>query len=445
MSTPITLSGFNSIDFNQILEAMMAQERQPVTLLEAQKKAAETQKTAFATLATRLGALQSAAASLKASTAFNGTEATVSDATRLKFSAGSTTPAGAYEILVTELAHAQTTTSTNTYTDKDTTTVADGGSLTIGGVTVAISGAVTLQGLAQAINETADIGVAASVIQNGATYQLMLTGSETGAANGFTVDVSALTRGGVATAFAFTNNQAANDAAITVNSVAVTSATNTFDDVIAGSSFTVLRKDVATAVSVSITQSNEPVKAAVQKFVSAYNDVVTFIGAQQTSSNSGNSDAISRDPLVRGLRSSLAQTLTSAVGTGVYKSLAEVGFTFARNGTLEFDSAAFESALSTNSADVRGMFYGTDGTNGAFGRLATVIDTYTSSGGLLPSTQTRLSTQVSNLAGRIADMEARLATRRLALQREFTAADMAISQLKQSGSSLSSLSSSYQG
>ena len=444
MSTPITLSGFNSIDFNQILEAMMTQERQPVTLLEAQKKAAETQKTAFATLATRLGALQSAAESLKTATAFNGTEATVSDATRLKFSAGSTTPAGAYEILVTELAHAQTTTSTNTYADSDTTTVADGGSLTIGGVTISIAGAVTLQGLARAINETANVGVAASVIQNGATYQLMLTGRDTGAANGFTVDVSGLTRGGAATAFAFANNQAANDAAITINSVAVTSPTNTFDNVIAGSSFTVLRKDAATPVSVSIVHSNEPIKAAVQKFVTAYNDVVTYIGAQQTSSNNGNSDAISRDPLVRGLRSSLAQTLTSAVGAGTsFTSLAQVGFTFARNGQLEFDSTAFEGALSANDADVRGMFHGTDGSNGAFGKLATVIDSYTSSGGLLPSTQNRLTTQVSNLADRIADMEARLATRRLALQREFTAADMAISQLKQSGSSLTSLSNSY--
>lgn len=440
MSSGITLSGFNNIDFNQILEALMAQERLPVTLLEAQKASAEKQKTAYATLASRLSSLQSAADTLKSSTAFNGSEAVVSDDTRLKFNAGAVTPEGSYEILISELAHAQTTTSTNTYADRDTTTVADGGTIVIGGVSVAIAGAVTLDGLATAINETDDIGVVASVVQNGSTYKLMLTGRDTGAANSFTVDASALTNGGGATAFAFTNNQAATDAAITVNNVAVTSETNTFDDVIAGSSFTVLRKDAATSVTVSLAHSNEPVKAAVQKFVTAYNDVVSYIGSQQTSSNNGNADAISRDPLVRGLRSSLAQTLTSVVGTGsTFQSLAEVGFTFARNGQLEFDSAAFETALTTNEDEVRGLFYGTDGTDGAFGKLSAVVDTYTTSGGLLPNAQERLADQVTKLADRIADMEERLAIRRLAMQREFTAADMAISQLNQSGSSLSSL------
>jgi flagellar capping protein FliD len=142
MSSGITLSGFNNIDFNQILEALMAQERLPVTLLEAQKASAEKQKTAYATLASRLSSLQSAADTLKSSTAFNGSEAVVSDDTRLKFNAGAVTPEGSYEILISELAHAQTTTSTNTYADRDTTTVADGGTV-IGGVSVAITGAVT--------------------------------------------------------------------------------------------------------------------------------------------------------------------------------------------------------------------------------------------------------------------------------------------------------------
>jgi len=36
MSSPITLSGFNNIDFSQVLTALMAQERIPVTRLETQ-------------------------------------------------------------------------------------------------------------------------------------------------------------------------------------------------------------------------------------------------------------------------------------------------------------------------------------------------------------------------------------------------------------------------
>ena len=47
--------------------------------------------------------------------------------------------------------------------------MASGGALTIGGATVNVAGDVTLQGLATAINETADIGVTASVVRQGAS------------------------------------------------------------------------------------------------------------------------------------------------------------------------------------------------------------------------------------------------------------------------------------
>jgi flagellar hook-associated protein 2 len=80
----VTLSGFNNIDFSQILEAVMQVERQPVALLQQEQKALEAQKTAFATFASKLGALQSAAEALAASTAFDGTTTTVSDPTRSK-------------------------------------------------------------------------------------------------------------------------------------------------------------------------------------------------------------------------------------------------------------------------------------------------------------------------------------------------------------------------
>ena len=51
MGSPITFSGFNSIDFNQILNAVMAQERAPLNRLETQKRTLESQNSAFATLA----------------------------------------------------------------------------------------------------------------------------------------------------------------------------------------------------------------------------------------------------------------------------------------------------------------------------------------------------------------------------------------------------------
>ena len=50
----VTFSGFNNIDFNQVVSAIMEQERQPLTTLQTRHSTLDTQKTAFGTLAGRL-------------------------------------------------------------------------------------------------------------------------------------------------------------------------------------------------------------------------------------------------------------------------------------------------------------------------------------------------------------------------------------------------------
>ena len=61
MSAPITFSGFNNIDFNQILNAIMQQARAPLTALEDRQKALKSQITTFDTLAANVSALRAAA------------------------------------------------------------------------------------------------------------------------------------------------------------------------------------------------------------------------------------------------------------------------------------------------------------------------------------------------------------------------------------------------
>ena len=177
MSSPITLSGFNNIDFSQVLNALMAQERIPVTQLTTQQTALSNQKAFFATFASKLAGLESAVAGLNGANAFDGRSATVSDPTAATVQVGGTTPRGSYSIAVSSLARAQVTGTSSTHTDRDSTIVASAGTLTIGGVAVTLTGGVTLDGLASAINSTPNIGVSASVVQNGGNFQLVLSAS----------------------------------------------------------------------------------------------------------------------------------------------------------------------------------------------------------------------------------------------------------------------------
>lgn len=439
MSSPVTLSGFNQIDFNQILNIVMQQERLPVTQLESQKKALEAQKSAFSTLASKLAALESAAEALRASSAFDGTTSSVSDPTKLSFSASATAPAGTYEIQVTQLARAQVTTS-SAVTALDTV-VARGGTLTVGSgaaLTIPAEG-MTLSQLASAINGDQSGNVNASVVRTAGGYSLMLTGKQTGAENAFTV-TSALSGGDADVSF--TQQRAATDAAATLNGVPITSASNTFTDVVAGGSFTALQ-EMANPVVVTITASNDSVKALVEKLTAAFKDVKKFLDDQMAASMRGETNNIARDPLVRGLRSAFAGIISGNYATGgQFTALPQVGFSFSRTGELEFNATQFLDSLKTDKSAVRELFGGNDGEGGVFGALASAVARYTDAGGLLPNAQERLTAQSRKISERIDTMEQRLEIRRLALQREYLAADQAMAQLNAQRNTLSSLSSS---
>ncbi len=442
MSSPITLSGFNNIDFSQVLTALMAQERIPVTQLTTQQTALNNQKTFFATFASKLAGLESAVAGLTAANAFDGRSATVSDPTAATVQVGATTPRGSYSIAVSSLARAQVTGTSSTHTDHDSTVVASAGTLTIGGVAVTLTGDVTLDGLASAINSTPNIGVSASVVQNGSNFQLVLTGQSTGAANSFAI-TNGLT-GGAGVAFSAANAQDAANAEGTVNGIAFSTPTNTIEGVVPQSSLELVKTAPPTnPIVITITGDRSSIKAMVDKVRLAYNEVVSFIDDQQLAAKEKNPASIGRDPLVRDLRSQLARVLnTERTVPGVFTAISQVGLGFTRTGQLEFNEAAFDAALDRDATGVQNLFRGSGAVTGAFSDLSTTIAAYTSAGGFLPAAQTRLNDQVSRISERIDDMELRLATRREALQREFTAADLAIKQLNNSLGQLGSLGAS---
>jgi flagellar hook-associated protein 2 len=443
MSSPITLSGFNNIDFGQVLNALMAQERLPVVQLEQQKTALTNQKGFFATFASKLASLESAVEALTTATAFEGRTATVSDSTAAAVTVGGTTPRGTYTVTTTSLARAQVTTTTSTHADTDTTVVASGGSLSIGGVTVTLSGNVTLQGLVDAINGTDGVPATASIVQNGSNHQLVLTGAETGLAGAFTITNSL--SGGSGVTFSATNAQNASNTVGTVNGVAFSSPSNQIQGVIPEGVLTLFKEaPVTNPVSVTITGDRNSVKELVRKVRAAYNEVVGFIDDQQKSSAEKNASSIGRDPLVRNLRSQLAQVLNleRPVG-GTFTAISQVGLSFSRTGQLEFNEAEFDTALDRDTASVIRLFQGSGVDDGAFSALRETVETYTAAGGLIPTAQERLDAQVLKIGDRISDFELRLAARREALQKEFTAADLAMKQLSSSAGQLGSLASSY--
>ncbi len=443
MGSPITFSGFNNIDFNAVLEAISKQDRIPVQQLETEHRALQAQQSAFGTFATKLAALESAAQALGKTSAFDGRSFLLSNSQAISASISATAAEGTYEIVVDQLARAQVTSAATAFADKDTTIVASGGTLTVGDTTLTLSGDVTLQGLADAINTTSGLDATASIVRNSAGYQLVLTGKASGAANAFTITNNL--SGGAGIAFSATNTQNASDAAGTVNGVAFTSTTNTLDQAVPGTTLTLMQQNPGTSIVLTITSDTGSVKGLLKKFVDAYNDVSKFIDDQQAAAGRREASNIGRDPLLRGLRSQLANALTSEYTTGgAFSALSQVGFGLERNGQLTFDEAAFGAALTTDRASVESLFRGVGSSGvGAFDKLQERVAAYTAGGGLVPNAKTRLTDQMQQVSGRIDEMERRLSIRRESLQKEFIAADLAMSQLNAQLGQLNSMQNQF--
>ena len=444
MSSPVTLSNFNSIDFNTILNLVMQQAAQPVTAMQTQQTNLAAENNQYNLLATRLGSLETAAAGLSTSSAVAQYAATVSDTTAISAATTGTAVAGTYNVVVTSLAQAQVTASTSTVADANTTAVATGGSITIGGVAVTVTGSLTLQGLADQINATASIPVSAAVVQSApGAYRLVFTGNNTGAANAFAI-TNSLT-GGSGVTFAG-NTLAAADASLSVNSLAITSASNTLTSAIPGTTLSLLHADPAKTITVSVAPNDSALATSVKSFVSAYNDLMKFISDQSTAAAGGQAGTLAHETLVQSVRSALRSTIGGAYGAGSFSKLAEVGIGFNRTGQLIFNSTDLTSALQQDRSSVTKLFAGTSTTgaftNGAFGTLQGAMDAFTQAGGLISSAQIQLTAQTTRLARQISEMQDRLAVQRAALQLEYTAADQAMTTLKAQSGILSSVSSS---
>lgn len=439
MGSGITFSGFNDIDFNVVLNAIMQQESQPLRALEAQQTALRSRVTTLNLLNNRVSALQSAATALTGPGALAAVQATSSDASAVGVSAGPGAVAGRYDIVVNQLARAQVTASTTNVADVDTTIVADGGTLTIGGHTVTIGGPVTLSQLAETINAATDAPARAAVVQSApGSYRLVLTGKNTGADNAFTVS-STLT-GGTGVGFGGNAVEAA-DADLLVNNIPIVSASNTLSSVLPGATVTLYRQDPTATIVVDVAPDPSALKTRLEAFAAAYNDLVSFANEQMTSAGQGDQSSIGRDPVLRQLRGTLRSVLTAPYPNGgPLQYLAEIGLELQQNGTLKVDERKLQAAVSSGLEHIEALVAGAGG-------VLTAVDAqlmeYTRSSGLLNDARKQLTDRAMRLGDQIASMQDRLAIRRLSLQREFTAADEAMSQLRTQSGSLAAFGSIF--
>jgi flagellar hook-associated protein 2 len=219
------------------------------------------------------------------------------------------------------------------------------------------SGQSSLAGIANAI-DAANVGVQATVIFDGTSYHLVLTGDGTGTANGFTVSGA----GGLANfsyssgssgSKGFSETEAAANASFSLNGIAVTSGSNTISGGVPGMTLTLAASGSAT---VTVTHSVQSLDQAANSLVTALNTVLSTINQYSSFSQTSGAGPLLGDVGLQVLRSALLDAITAPPsGTGQYNSLSAIGFSITSGGAISFNDATFQAAAQSNYAAVAGL------------------------------------------------------------------------------------------
>ena len=254
-------------------------------------------------------------------------------------------------------------------------------------------------------NATIPYGVTANVVTDSTGSRLVLTSKTSGADGNLTVTSSAT---GFTTA-------AGIDAQLTVDGVPVDSATNTVTGAIQG---VTLSLGNTGTTQITVEPDTNGAATALQNFVTAYNAVIGSINSQYTLDANGNEGVLAGDSMLRTLQSEMLNMISTSVsGVGNYVNLQSMGIEMQNDGTLQINSSALSTALSSDYSDVQSFFQSTSPQG--WGQVANTEMTQLTDPTLGPVaadinglTQTNddLTNQISDFQANMADMQQALTT-----------------------------------
>ncbi|HEV3104167.1 MAG TPA: flagellar filament capping protein FliD [Trinickia sp.] len=393
-------------------------------------------QSALSGIVTSLGGLSDGSIFTQLAATFSGTGITATTTT------GSA--AGAYAVSVQQLATANQI-SSQAYAANATLGT---GNLTIGvganNITIALTGSNnTLAGVAAAINGASNNpGVTASVVTASDGQHLVLTSTQTGAANTVTVSHGAGVDAGLATA-SFAQVTVAQDAKLTISGNSLTSASNSVSGGLTGVTLNLTQAAVGTSQTLTVGTNGSAITTALQNFTSAYNNWISNVAAPLSSFNPNAAPGQQAGPLLgdamlnsamNGVSTIVANGVT--VGGNTY-SLADIGLNLNGDGTLTFTASTLQATLTSSPSTVSSLF---NGTNGIGQQLNSFISSYTNSTtGQIAQRDSAINADLNTQNQALTSLNAYAATLNAQYQAQFTQLNTLLSQTANSTSYLNQL------
>ena len=488
MASVSSLGVGSNLDLNSLLANIKTGEQAPLIALQRQQTSYTAKLSAYGQLSSALSALQSAAAALAKPALFEGVKASSTATDVVSASALSTASSGTYVLDVKQLTQAQ---SLATAGVASTTAVIGGGAATtvtldfgtISGGTLGANGKYssipqdpgppvipanpviftvdgtrpatsitidasnnTLAGIRDAINGNTAMGVTASIVNDGSATpnRLVFMSKQSGEKSSMRIAVT----GDAAVSSLLANNPAGTPAAqlqqtaaaqntkLTVNGIAVTSATNSVAGAIQDVTMTVAKVGIST---LSVQKDTGSVQSAVTTFVNAYNglqNVAKQLTAFDDKSKSG--AVLLGDSTLRNIQITIRSELTTpqVPDSSGLAMMSQIGVAFQKDGTLSIDSTKLSTALGSKMSGVANLFSGTAGVGGYGTQMSSLITGMTNTNGTLTAATKGINTTLDSLGKQYTATSARIEATVARYKAQFTQLDVMMSGMSRTSSYL---------
>lgn len=361
-----TISGLGSAQVTAQLAQVEARQKAPITNLGNQISGEKTSISAWGTISGAISTLSNALAGIKNTSTINNRSVKSTTATVATATAAIGAQAGTYNLTGVTLAKPQEIYSSM---------LGSGGATLSGGAgaltftlksgkteTVSVgSGSLTLNGIAANINKAAG-GVQASVIGTATGARLVFTSSATGSSAAFSVaGTGALAQFNYAPGSSATTEtlaQTAANAALSLNGVPITSASNTISSAVSGVTISLVGSGNST---ISVSSAPTALSGAVSSVATSLNAALSAIAKETAyvppSSGSSSSTAKSGPLLGNFTASNLSNQMLTAVSAAAASGLSAntIGLTVSSAGAVSFNSSAFATAYASNPTAVQSL------------------------------------------------------------------------------------------
>lgn len=428
----------SGLDVNAIITALVnAKQAGPAQQISSQTTQLQAQEAGLTALGSALNSLQTTLGKLGSSLTFTTYAATLGNTALGTTSTLPNAQPGSYNLTVNHLATAQTRASS---------AYASGSAVGAGTLTVSVgnqsmnlnvSATDSISSIATAINQSSgNPGVQATIVNGANGAQLLLTSTKTGVANAFSVSAGSGSSAGLsslATTLNTTGSNEASDASLSIDGIAVTSASNSVSGALNGVTLNLVATGSST---LTVSQDTSAVTGAVSDFVNAYNSYISTVGTLSSyDPSSKQGGVLLGDTTLMSVQRQVNSVLSSSVPGNSIGSLAALGITRNADGTLSSNSSTLSSALQSNPGAVQDLFAGT---NGYATRLNSMLDGFTASNGILATRTASIQSQLSNLSQQSTALTARMNVYATQLRQQYTALDTLMSSLNNTSSYLTS-------